>query len=109
MISNPSAFVGILVLAVLIEGIMEYLGGDIPTKYKKYAAALVSIGFCLAYDADLLATIGLVSRYAFVGNIFTGLVIGRGSNYLAMFAKWLQVIRAPAQPVATVLPPGDQS
>jgi hypothetical protein len=98
-----SAFFGVLVLAVLIEGIVEYLGSPIPSQLKPYAAAALGVLVCVAYGADLPAAFGLPS-VPYVGSVVTGLVIGRGSNYLNDLVNRLKVITAPAQPVDTVLP-----
>lgn len=48
----------------------------------RYASALVGILLCIAYRADLLALAGLQATTPFIGYIITGLVIGRGANYL---------------------------
>lgn len=100
------AFFAIFVLAVLVEGILEYLASPVPTAYKPYVAALFAVAVCLAYGVDLPAALGL-PPVQYVGSIVTGLVIGRGSNYLADIIKRLQVVTAPAQPIASVLPKED--
>jgi hypothetical protein len=92
--------VTIVILATLAEGLVEHLLKPIilppeestyrPIKLSdyvrdillRYASALVGIGLCLAYRADLLALAGLTSPTPFVGQILTGLVVGRGANYL---------------------------
>lgn len=95
------AFFGILVLAVLVEGILEYLGTPIPAQYKPYAAAVLGVVVCIAYGADLPAAFGL-PPVPYVGSVVTGLVIGRGSNYINDLISRLKVITAPAQPVDSV-------
>jgi hypothetical protein len=95
------AFGAIFVLAVLVEAVMEYLGTPIPSKIKPYVAAVAAIAVCLAYGADLPAALGLPA-VAYVGPVVTGLVIGRGSNYLAVIVKRLQIVAVPAQDVANV-------
>src|SRR5512136_1822119 len=102
----------ILILATLVESLVEYLirpivKPPIPTPAEKimvgepaladwrdmvlrYVAALVGIGLCILYDADLLAMLGLVSPWPWIGSIITGLIIGRGANFVHDFAsRWL--------------------
>lgn len=97
------AFFGIMVLAVLVEAIIEWLGTPIPPVYKPYVAALLGVVICLAYGADLPAAFGLPT-VPYVGSVVTGLVIGRGSNYLNDLISRLKVVTAPATPVDAVLP-----
>ena len=45
---------------------------------------------CILYRVDLLACFDLVSPWPFAGWIITGLLIGRGSNFIHDFAtRWL--------------------
>lgn len=75
------------ILAVLVEGIVEYFiakdGASQP--WIKYVAAAIGVAVCVAYKVDVLASLGLVSAVPFVGSVLTGVVIGRGSNYLNDF------------------------
>lgn len=94
-------FLGIFVLAVLVEGIIEYLAIPVPPRFKPYLAALLAMIVCVAYGADLPAALGLPA-VKYVGSLVTGLVIGRGSNYLADVVKRISVVSAPAQSVDSV-------
>ena len=104
---------GILLLATLAESLVEYLvrplvkpwgDGDPPpeTRYLeirtmilRYIAAFVGVLLCIAYRADLLAIVGLASPVPWTGPILTGLLIGRGANFVHDFAsRWL----SPAGP-----------
>ena len=99
----------ILMLSALVEGLVEYFIGllleplnqgdnirevfaqklDVYQLLMRYSAAASSIGLCFAYGVDLMAQVGLHGP-AFVGYIATGLLIGRGSNYVHDFiARWL--------------------
>lgn len=104
-------------LATLVEGIVEYAGDTVPTAIKQYVAAAVAIAVCVAYHADLLALLGLATPYPYVGAVLTGLILGRGSNYLHDFTDRvaplkLTTLRAavatlqvPDQPLRTFAPP----
>ena len=92
----------ILLLAALAEGIVEYFlkpwvkpdGVEVPlwrSMVLRYSAAVVGVGLCLAYAVDLLSLIGLVGRVPFVGEVLTGLLVGRGSNYINDFIdRWVR-------------------
>ena len=94
-------FAAILILATLVEALVEYLikpffadpedpdGGGIinlPEKVRtlilRYISALVGVGLCLAYGQDLLAVVDMHSVSPIIGQVITGIVIGRGANYL---------------------------
>ena len=101
--NQVSALAGILILATLTESLVEYLLRPVikpPAEEKdqdpwrdmalRYIAAAVGIALCALYRADLLKMLGLVSPWPFVGWIVTGLIIGRGANFVHDFAsRWL--------------------
>jgi hypothetical protein len=85
----------IFILAVLIEAIVEYfvvgaLGER--TYLIRYVAALIGIILCLVYNADLFRAAGILSTVPFVGNVLTGLIVSRGSNYLNDFISKIRVM-----------------
>lgn len=101
---NWQAVAGIVVLSVLIEAITEYLLPTFPEHLKwtkVYIAALFAVVICFYYGADLPAALGLPA-VPIVGPILTGLILGRGANFLAVLYKRLQVVSAPARPVDSV-------
>jgi hypothetical protein len=56
----------------------------------RYTAALVGVVLCCVYAVDLLAVAGLVSPMPLVGYVVTGLLIGRGANFVHDFAaRWM--------------------
>jgi hypothetical protein len=111
--NQVATITGILVLATLAESLVEYLvrplvkpwgEGEPPpdtnyleirTMILRYVAAIVGVILCVVYQADLLAIVGLASPWAPAGQILTGLLIGRGANFVHDFAsRWL----SPAGP-----------
>jgi hypothetical protein len=99
----------ILMLSALVEGLIEYFIGllleplnqgdgnrevfaqklDVYQLLMRYSAAAISVALCFAYSVDLMGQVGLHGP-AFVGYIATGLLIGRGSNYVHDFiSRWL--------------------
>lgn len=117
MNQSASLILPILFLAFLCEGLVEYVarpflvpnpGDEVPSRagaatkhgwalppdlgalLLRYVAAAVGIGLALAYQVDLLALAGLSSGWPWVGQIITGILIGRGSNYINDLSdRWL--------------------
>lgn len=48
----------------------------------RYVAAIVGIILCLTYRIDLLAMFGFHAFHPVAGLILTGILVGRGSNYM---------------------------
>ncbi len=82
---------GILALAFLSESITEYLfAGPLSSRglgrTLPYVAAAVGVALCLAYQIDLMkSALGLSPGWPPVGQVLTGLILGRGSSYLHDF------------------------
>lgn len=77
----------VFALAFLTEGLTEYfvapLLGIKGSKFLRHIAALVGIALCLTYRVDLFTLfLGLTPRLAYLGQVFTGLALGRGANFL---------------------------
>jgi hypothetical protein len=102
----------ILILAAVVEALVEYLAAPLvraivrwahiddplpPEQVRelaagivRYVAALVGVILCILYNADLLALAGLTAKVPVVGAVVTGLLIGRGANFINDFAdRWL--------------------
>lgn len=104
--SATVALASILVLAAATEALVEYLVApwlkpdrpDQPQTHQpepvtdwramalRYVAALVGVVLCLAYHADLLLLANLQSPLPWIGPLVTGLLIGRGANFINDFA-----------------------
>lgn len=79
--------IGIVFLATFVEGLITYLFGKQteempPRPYLKYVSLGLGIALSIAYKVDLLAATGLVSVFPAVGYVVSGLIIGRGANYV---------------------------
>ena len=96
----------VFVLSFLAESLTEYFArpilgprsqpedeaGSRPLSalWLRYVAALVGVGLALLYQVDLLAFFGLHALHPVAGQIVTGILIGRGSNYLHdLVDRWL--------------------
>lgn len=82
-------FIAAFVLAVLIEGTITYILGESSNNatapWMRYIALTLGVVTAWAYNLDLLAVLGLVSVNPLIGYVTTGLIIGRGSNYVNDF------------------------
>lgn len=85
----------ILALAALAEGLVEYflspwlklLPAMLAAEAPKYVAAAVGILLAVCYQADLLAVFGYEAIDPRVGVLLTGILLGRGSNFIHDFVK----------------------
>jgi len=89
---------GILFLATLIEGLITYLFGDSdsarvlnPRRWLQYVSLGLGVVAAVAYQIDLPGMVGLTAVYPAINWVVSGIIIGRGSNYLndlvSMFRK----------------------
>jgi hypothetical protein len=78
---------GSLILATFVEGLVNYLvgKGDEPRAWVKYLALLCGVAVAVLFQVDIFSLAGLVGVHPYVGYVATGLVVGRGSNYLNDF------------------------
>lgn len=81
----------ILFLAFLAEGMTEYFArpilawaGSVDTSpmWLRYIAMIVGVALAFGYRADLLLMVGFPAVHPLVGIVLTGILIGRGSNYM---------------------------
>jgi len=81
-------------LAILVEGTITHLFGESSEETYKPWIRYVTLGFgilvAVAYQLDILAALGLPAVYPLIGWIATGLIIGRGSNYVNDFVSKLR-------------------
>lgn len=78
---------GIMFLAILLEGTLAFLLGKSdtytgPREWIKYVALLGGIILAVAYQVDIPSMLGLSSPILLVNYVISGIVIGRGSNYV---------------------------
>ncbi|MFQ5873020.1 MAG: hypothetical protein ACE5JL_04375 [Dehalococcoidia bacterium] len=78
----------ILALAFLAESLTEYLFSrllvnlGISKDYLRYVAAVVGVALAVAYEVDILEEfLDVGTDYPVVGEVFTGLLLGRGANF----------------------------
>lgn len=83
---------GIVLLATLIEGLITYLFGENSSgrTYLRYVSLALGIALAIAYKIDIPAMVGLTTQFVFVGYVVSGLIIGRGANYLNDIFRLIQ-------------------
>ena len=75
-------------MAMLVEGITTYIKSvtvDNCFTIGMSLSIIISIIISICYDIDIPKQLGISSKMAYVGNIISGLLIARGSNYLYDF------------------------
>ena len=75
----------VLFLAVVIEGVVTYaktLVADRRFQWPIAAAMALGVGCALAFGVDLFAVAGIPAAVPYAGQVLTGLLLSRGSNYL---------------------------
>ena len=111
MNESLAAITGILVLATVVEAIVEHIFAPIldardPDRMSpepvaaldwkalalRYVSVLLGVALCIIYRVDLLLYFNLIPPWPWVGSLITGLLIGRGANFVHDFAtRWLTV------------------
>ena len=81
-------FFSVILLSIVIEGIITYASewfqsGQI--QWKQIASVVIGIVIAVAYKADLLELLGVISPVPYLGSILTGVLLSRGSNYIYDF------------------------
>lgn len=84
---------GIIFLATFIEGLIDYMTGEsdgLSRPYLKYVGLVIGVLVALAYQVDIPTMVGLSATWAPANYILSGIIIGRGSNYVHDILKSLQ-------------------
>lgn len=95
------AFLSVVLLGATVEGIVEFLIGSwldngddaYKPKWKKmlpqYLALAIGVGVAVLFTVDLFSVFGLEPQIPILSQALTGVLIGRGSNYINDFiSKW---------------------
>ena len=80
----------IVFLAVVVEGLVTYastLCVDGVCQWKMFVSAILGIVVAFCFRIDVFSLMGLESTVPFVPCILSGILIGRGSNYVADIIK----------------------
>jgi hypothetical protein len=87
-------FLTFVIAAVFIEGLIEYALKEFTSgQWVKYVALALGVIFAIVYKLDLLAMFGFMAISPYVGYVVTGLIIGRGSNYVNDFMSKFKSVK----------------
>ena len=77
-------FSKICISAILVEALITYTNQFFSTGFSWEMMCSIFLGILVAisYKIDIPEQLGLKSKIPFLGNVFTGILISRGSNYL---------------------------
>lgn len=80
-------FLAVVVIAIVVEGITEYLKLSFPQLSDKtgiicLVTVILGIGTALTFNADVFDALGIAARVPYVGCVLTGVLCARGSNYV---------------------------
>ena len=86
-----SIMLALLVAATLVEGFVEFVTKPwVSQPWPGYIALALGIVVCIVWQLDILAEFGMTTSVPYAGAVATGILVGRGSNYLHDFiAKFL--------------------
>lgn len=85
----------IMTFAILTESLITYfkeffIGSNF--SFSMLFSVILGVFIAIAYKIDLLEQINLKSNISYIGNILTGILISRGSNYLYDLINKLTII-----------------
>lgn len=91
-----SVFFSAMVLACIVEAVLEYvlgiwwqpLSGETRQRVIMAVGLVIGVSLCLVYRVDLMAELGF--KAGIPGQILTGMLVGRGADYLHNFWKMLK-------------------
>ena len=77
-------FSKICISAILVEALITYTNQFFSTgfSWEMMCSIILGILVAISYKIDIPEQLGLKSKIPFLGNVFSGILISRGSNYL---------------------------
>ena len=74
------ALLAILLLAVFVEKIVEYIQGHI--NWKDLSALVLGVIVAFGFEVDIFLVLGLVAEWSWLGYVMSGLALGAGSAFV---------------------------
>lgn len=74
----------LLVFAILIEAVITNIRWVVEEQFNwiKIVSLVLGVALALIYQIDLVGQLGFVSIVPYVGNVLTGIILSRGSNFV---------------------------
>lgn len=82
----------IITLSIITESLITYFNtffGASEFHFSMLLSVMVGIIIAISYNLDLIENLELKSQIPYMGNILTGILISRGSNYIFDILKKL--------------------
>lgn len=82
------AFVIVIIIAVLVEALVEVLKGlvtegtSVPAWLWPVCGAALGVLLCVLADVDALTLLGVGLSVPYVGNALTGILVSRGASFM---------------------------
>ena len=89
-------FIGIIMLAIVIEGMITYFKTMVVNgalKWQLVGSIVLGALLAVIYNVDLLNIVGFTTSVPYIGNVITGILLSRGSNYIFDLVGQLTTIR----------------
>ena len=89
-------FIGIIMLAIVIEGMITYFKTMVVNgalKWQLVGSIVLGALLAVIYNVDLLNIVGFTTSVPYIGNVVTGILLSRGSNYIFDLVGQLTTIR----------------
>lgn len=81
-----ASIVTVVALAFVAESLVEYFAAEWVGRWAKYVAAGVGVLMALNFGLDIFGEfLGLESRVPYAGMVLSGLLLGRGANFVNDF------------------------
>ena len=92
------SIIGLICASVIVEGLITYVKTlvDKDISWQMVASVVLGIIVSISYGLDLFAISGMTSAIPFVGQVLTGILLSRGSNYIFHIIKTLRQINPPS-------------
>ena len=75
-------FLALIFMAILVEAIISYTQEIKTIKSPLIWSILLGVLVAVVYGIDLPNLLGIYAKIPFIGEILTGIIMARGSNYL---------------------------
>ena len=96
-ITNTWALV--VLFEVLVEALVEVIEAGLPDTITPpswlwpVVSSVIGVAMCVAAHVDALAVLGVEIAIPFIGQVITGLLVSRGSNFLHIV--WKKINNSP--------------
>lgn len=87
----------IIVGAITLEGIIETIKNifvEKEIKIWKIISMVLGIGISLAFGLNIMSVLGFSTQTKFLGEVITGILISRGSNFINDFLQKIEKVNS---------------